>query len=227
MRKMKFTRYYLYLISITTCEKRRNEERSTIITYILYLYFMQKLLLFGLLLLAFTSCQPDETTGRQVDPATDVARLKTALHERKSQDGLVPVSDSVLREILPARMRGFAFVDTKSGSFQERFSEVERVYFQENGHYVHSRLADYQATPEAFEQIWEGYETARKTEKGHIVDPNIQHFCWQQSDTLAKVVQRECGLMYRFHLQLRSNHPKADSLFNALQAILALPTTTP
>ncbi len=173
------------------------------------------------------ACQPEAESARQVDPATDAARLKTALHERKNQQGLTPFSDSALQAMLPARLKGFAFVDTKSGSFQEQFSEVERVYFQENGNYLHAKLADYEAAPEAFEQIWQAYEQVLQRDDGQLTDRHIQHFCWQRVDSMARVSERECGLVYRFHLQFRSNHPKADSLFDYLQEAISLPTPTP
>jgi hypothetical protein len=188
---------------------------------------MHKFHLIGLLFLLFWGCQEGVESERQVDPAIDAARLKTALHERKSQEGLVPYSDSVLQSMLPPRLQGFAFVDTKSGSFQQEFAEVERVYFQEDGNYLLVHLADYEASPTAFEQIWNTYETVLQTENGRIVDPHIQHFCWQRTDTLTKVFHRECGLAYRFHLQFRSNHPRADSLFDELQTAISIPTPTP
>lgn len=188
---------------------------------------MQKLQIIGLLFFVLSGCLPDAVSERQVDPATDVARLKTALHERENQENLAPYADSVLQEMLPARLEGFSSVETESGSFQQEFAEVERVYYHDDGTYLHTRLADYEASPGAFEQIWQAYETALQAEKGQIVDPHIQHFCWQRIDTFSNIFHRECGVNYRFHLHFRSNHPRADSLFDLLQTAISIPTPTP
>jgi hypothetical protein len=194
--------------------------------FILYLSFMHKFPIIGLLVTLLLGCQPD-IGSRQVDPALDAGRLKTALHERKDKDDLMPFPDALLRQILPATLEGFPLTETKSASFREEFAEVERVYYQDEGYYLQSRLSDYEASPRGFEQIWKNFESFRQAESGQIVDPHVQHFCWQHIDTVSRVFHRECGLAYRFHLQLRSNHPRADSIFDRLQTAISIPTTLP
>ena len=97
------------------------------------------------------------------------------------------------------------------GPRKAQFSEVEKLFFRGDGKFLRIRLADYEADPAGFEQIWESYLNARRGKAGtRVLDERVSRFAWQTEQPNPR---RELGIAYRYHLSLQTNIPAADSLF--------------